>query len=269
MTTFCIRGGSTECAARGPGAVRVKSIAASALLPALLFLLGCGAEYQQTPEPKEAERVNELVQKLGVQRSWNAKTLAPNPKPDGLVLMQWMDRRKATLNGTLPLTQLPAVRNPGSVGATLAWERHAEEEEAETGQALTNYMLDFETRKGRCPLSSGAEYQWYVRQRDAHAEGLPSTLIDWAAVNQSFAARCEREASAIAARAAVGQRAAEVTEAQLIRDQLACTAPWEQANAAYLDAPSTERGAAVTAAAEARNACISSLERRYGRSLNR
>ena len=88
------------------------------LLGAVLpVLAGCGVQSQQTPEPHETDRISRLVEKLGTQRTYNSQTLTTNPEPDGRVLMRWIERRRATLAKTLPLSQLPALTNLGSVSA--------------------------------------------------------------------------------------------------------------------------------------------------------
>lgn len=238
-------------------------------LAGLLLIGGCGVEAQQMPEPHETKRVEEVVSALGVQRTYDSRTLLPNPTPDGLVLMHWIERRRATLNRALPLTLLPALINPGTVGATLEWEREAARAESGVGDAVVEYMLDYEMRRGRCERNAREEAEWYERERQAHAKGLRRTLIDWQTVNRNFEARCNEEARVHATRAAAEQQASEATEAQLRRDEQACRRPWEQANSVYIEALTEETERELAAASEAMEACIQGLERRYGRTLGR
>lgn len=122
-----------------------------------LLLPACGVQNQQTPEPHERDRIAHLVEQLGTQRTYNSKTLAMNPEPDGYVLMRWIERREATLNRTLRPTQRPANINPGAISATLAWERAAEEAE---GRA----EMERRDRCGEhpCPIEPPADPQWTI-----------------------------------------------------------------------------------------------------------
>lgn len=227
----------------------------------LLFLGACGANNQQTPEPQETERVNALVEKLGVQRSYNSQTSVMNAEPDGRVLMSWMDRRQATLAGTLPLSKLPASTNPGTIQATLEWERKAQRAESGNSNALANYMLDYEGRRG-CGAGSRDEAEWYARERNAHAKGLRPTLIDWEKENARFQARCDIVSKEQSIRADAEKRSGKDAAAELLRGQLACKAPWEEAERIYNDTLTVETGSAATAASVQMRACLGELERR-------
>lgn len=104
------------------------------IFEAAVLLAGCGVKSQRTPEPNETDRVDQLVEQLGTDRTYNSHTLIMSPEPDGRVLMEWISRRKATLDGTLGKYQTPA-NNPGSISATLAWERDTERAESDAAAA--------------------------------------------------------------------------------------------------------------------------------------
>lgn len=99
----------------------------------LVAATGCTAN-QRTPEPHETERVEELITELGTTYSYDSETLLPNRAPDGRILQSWIGRRRDTLDGTLAEWKTPADFNPGSIAATLAWERRAMSED---GRRLT------------------------------------------------------------------------------------------------------------------------------------
>ncbi len=122
---------------------------------ALLTLAACGVRGQQTPEPHETERINHLVEQLGTQRTYNRQTLIMNPEPDGRILLRWIDRRKATLDGTLVRYQLPAPNNPGTIGAALAWERAAEQAEGQADRERRDRCGEHP-----CPIEPPADPQW-------------------------------------------------------------------------------------------------------------
>lgn len=235
------------------------------ILAGTLLLVGCGAEYQQTPEPNEMERVNELVEQLGTTRTYNSKTLLLNPEPDGRILMGWIDRRRATLDQKLPFTSLPALNNPGIIRATLAWERETRKSEAGNGNAVNRYMLDYE-RRG---CNRVAEAAWFSREQDAHAKGLRKTLVDWDKVNAQFQAKCDAKAIVENARLEHAKIAAQARDAQLLQDKQACREPWETANSIYAESPSEATGSTLTAASRAMEVCLQVLEESYGEPAGR
>jgi hypothetical protein len=108
----------------------------------LLSLSACGVQSQQTPEPHETERISRLAEQLGTQQTFDSRTRMTNPAPDGRILLSWINRRRDTLNGSLRPTLRPATTNPGSIRATLAWEREALRADAAAVEACMNRTMD-------------------------------------------------------------------------------------------------------------------------------
>lgn len=225
-----------------------------------IMLAGCGVQSQQTPEPHETDRIQALAEELGTQRSWDRKTGSPNPEPDGRVLLSWAERRKRTLDGTVRLTELPALQNPGKIEATLKWEREAQARE-EQGSALNHYMLDFERRKIDCPTSARKELQWYEAEREAHAKGQRTTLIDWKATNARYSKQCDVEAGAISAEQESDRKVEQETDTKLMADEKTCREPREAAERDYIENPTAESGAAASAATRRMNECLDAIRK--------
>lgn len=224
-------------------------------------LAGCGAQGQQTPAPHETERISALIDQLGTQRSYNSNSLIINPDPDGIVLKRWLDRRQATLDGTLTLADLPARSNPGSIADTLAWEHETELKERGVSNALTHYMLD---RAGRtewvCPNTAKVEKVWEAQLVAEHRKGLRDTLVDFKAVSADYQAQCDIEARQRQANVEAQSQADYALEEQAEGAAKQCREPFEEAQAIYLESPDAQSGARVTAAQERMDQCLAAIE---------
>jgi hypothetical protein len=130
------------------------------LLAAGMLVSACGTKSERTPEPSDTQRTADLIDRLGTDRSYNSRTLLWNPEPDGRILSAWSTRRAATLNGRLNWDQLPASTNPGSVGATLAWERQTEKTENALNAGYDEYSADLFITGAHCPDLEGRERLW-------------------------------------------------------------------------------------------------------------
>lgn len=233
------------------------------IVAASLLFASCGVQAQTTPEPNETERINTLARQLGIQRTYDRRTLVANPDPDGLVLLRWIERRRATLDHTLQLNQLPALTNPGSVSATLAWERRTENAEGKFDRsALGAYSLDFHVRQMTCPQAAGVEKGWFDQERAAHANGLRNAILDWRAVSARYQAQCDIEKGQIDAQRQSEKHRVAARDAQFAAEEKACRAASEAAESAYLQSPNQETGRVASAAAHRMNECLAVIGRR-------
>lgn len=242
----------------------------SCMFCCLILFAACGQTSQRTPEPDETEKVNALVEQLGTDLTYNSKTLLMNPEADGRTLARWIDRRRSTLDGTLRLSEIPAVENPGTVEDTLEWERKAREIEAERGDAhrmrYTNYIQWGEDRARTCPELWKEESRWLESQRVKHMKTVGGVNVDWDEANKRFQVRCDREIEAHNAR----QNARMETEraakeqfwSELAAAEGACRAHLEASQMAYAADPNEETRGTAQAVEEDTRRCMESVERR-------
>lgn len=224
-----------------------------------LMLAGCGVQYQQTPEPDETDRVDAIAEELGTQLTYNSKTLTMNPEPEGLLFRRWVHRRAETLDGELPVYKLPALQNPGTVKATLEWERETARKEASATKGWMDYLISSSRRGPNCSKSATAETQWLESYKREHARGKHNSLLDWSATNARFQSQCDEEMNAAAELQEDQRLATEAAESEFRSAEEACSTSWKVANAAYNEAPSVERGRALTEASQRMKECMQGI----------
>ncbi|WP_419826905.1 hypothetical protein [Sphingomonas sp.] len=226
------------------------------LLAVSMLLSACGLKSERTPEPSETQRVADLINRLGTDRSYNSRTLLWNPDPDGLVLSAWLARRTATLNGNLAWDQFPASINPGSIGATLTWEQQTEKAESFLVADYGEYSKALFFAGIACPKLRDSEQRWLDGVKANRTGGGYTSAVDWGARQATFKARCpveERENSAEEAR----EKAAEAAEAaNFVHAQEECRAIYTRANDIYMKAFTIETGNALNDASQAMRACF-------------
>ena len=240
-----------------------KSRPFSAALLLSFALSACGVHAQQTPEPNETTKVNALVEMLGTQRTWNSRTMLPDPEPDGLVLQSWMERRASTLAGTVGLIKVPALTNPGPINATLAWERAAEQGGAIRERGMTDYQFALLGTNGQCPKTLGDEKVWFAQETKLHANNTHPKLLDWHDQAVRFQHLCAFEGDAKAAADKVVQNTKDADLAALRAELATCSAPYDKAYSFYMAHITQENGAAVTQASIAQRACVSEAKKRH------
>ncbi|OJW71355.1 MAG: hypothetical protein BGO57_00590 [Sphingomonadales bacterium 63-6] len=155
-----------------------------ALIGAAVLLASCSPLQQDTPEPGDAEKIKALVQKLGLTPSWTAKLKAKvmggtPERGDGIILFEWLARRKATLEGKLDVYKLPALKNPGTVEDMLAWERAAQLKDEKTRASYEGYLTLTEAMGRDCPMVITQEEEWLGQYRTAHATGKQKDMVNW------------------------------------------------------------------------------------------
>lgn len=224
------------------------------------LLASCGVAYQQTPEPNETERVDEIVAALGTEQTYNSETLLWNAKPDGLILRDWMERRKATLDGTLRPDKLPALSNPGSISDTLEWERATSRREGNSHRPWNAYRVSLEADVWRCPTTGAAEAAWYERYSAEHARGQHNSLVDWEATLSKFREKCKAELTELSEQHEAQQQREDAAEADLSAARQECRRQWENAREEYHQDPSFELGKEMDAAGTDMRHCLDALE---------
>lgn len=228
-----------------------------------MTLAGCGVAYQQTPEPNETERVNGIVAALGTEQTYNSETLLWNARPDGLVLRSWMERRKATLDGTLRPDKLPALSNPGSISDTLEWERATSRREGNSHRPWDAYRVSLEADVWRCPATGVSEAAWYDRYAAEHAKGQHDSLIDWEAQLVKFRGKCESETAVRSAQLLAEHQHQEAEEQQQKDDEASreaarqeCRRQWDEAFSHYAENPTIERWRGLEGARAKNSKCL-------------